>query len=120
MKTGEMVVAAAAALIVILVIVGYLAMQAGEGAYFDDASPVMYFHSANCHFCQEQKPILQELAAQGYRVKSMDVGIHPEYWKQYSIEGTPTFLAANGDSKVGLTERTELEAWLASHGARIK
>ena len=120
MKTGEKVVAGAVALIVLIVIAGYFASQSAGGAYFDDASPVMYFYSADCHFCQQQKPILADLAALGYRVKSMDVGVHPDYWRQYSINGTPTFLAANGDAKVGLTQKEDLQPWLEAHGAKIK
>ena len=120
MNTGEKIVIAAVLLIFLLVAAGFLLSQAGGEPYFDDASPVMYFHSAACHFCQLQKPVLAELAALGYRVKSMDVGSNPGYWQAYSVEGTPTFLAANGDRKVGLTQREELQAWLSAHGAKIK
>jgi len=87
--------------------------------YVDDNSLVMYFYSPQCEFCKRQDPILEELAKEGYRVKLMDVLAHPEYWAQYEVSGTPTFLAANGDRQVGLTQKTELRAWLESHGARI-
>ncbi len=120
MNTGEKIVAGVALLVVALVAFGYYASQSGTEPYFDDASPVMYFHSATCQFCIQQKPILAELAAKGYRVKSMDVGKNPGYWRQYGVEGTPTFLAANGDRKVGLTQIGELEPWLEAHGAKIK
>ena len=119
MKTGEKIVAAAAIAIIAAVAYGFIAAQSAA-EYYDGASPVMYFHSAACHFCQEQKAVLAQLSAKGYRVKSMDVGITPGYWQEYGISGTPTFLAANGDTKVGLTPKEELEPWLEAHGAKIK
>ncbi|HIH19894.1 TPA: thioredoxin family protein [Candidatus Micrarchaeota archaeon] len=87
--------------------------------YVDSSSPVMYFFSPQCKFCKLQEPILNELASEGYKVKEMDVLAHPEYWAQYNITGTPTFLAANGDRQAGLTQKTELRTWLESHNARI-
>lgn len=92
--------------------------QNGE-VYFDDASPVMYFYSESCHWCQEQKPILQELADEGYRVKPMNVGAHPEYWSQYNIAGTPTFLAGSGDRLPGYTQKEELKQFFDEHNAKI-
>lgn len=87
--------------------------------YVDENSPVMYFYSDQCTHCQAQSPILEELHKEGYRVKLMDVLAHPEYWNQYQISGTPTFVAANGDRQVGFTEKEVLRAWLEAHGARI-
>lgn len=94
--------------------------SASKKTYADDNSPVMYFYSEGCHYCQQEIPILEELAAEGFRVKLMDVGAHPEYWQQYEISGTPTFIAANGDKQVGFTEKIELQAWLEKHNARIQ
>lgn len=90
-----------------------------EELYFDSASPVMYFYSESCHWCQEQKPILQELADEGYRVNPMNVGAHPEYWSQYNIAGTPTFLAGNGDRLPGFTQKDELKQFFDDHNAKI-
>ena len=91
----------------------------GQKAYFDANSPVRYFYSDQCHFCQQQAPILAQLAQEGYRVKPMDVLAHPDYWNTYNITGTPTFIASNGERQVGLTQIDELRAWLQSHNARI-
>lgn len=107
---------------VIVVGVGLFLLAGSANAaktYADDASPVMYFYREDCHFCQQQAPILQELALDGYRVKLMDVGAHAEYWGQYNISGTPTFLAPNGDRQVGLTDKDTLRPWLDQHNARI-
>ncbi|MEM4254744.1 MAG: thioredoxin family protein [Candidatus Norongarragalinales archaeon] len=92
---------------------------AGVKGYVDENSPVMYFYSAQCTHCQAQAPILEELSKEGYRVRLMDVLVNPEYWKQYDVSGTPTFLAANGDRQVGFTQKEALRAWLEAHGARI-
>ena len=112
-------------IIVALVALGAAVLLLSSGgsdskAYTDDNSPVMYFYSPQCKFCKEQEPILQELGKEGYRVKLMDVLAHPEYWAQFNVTGTPTFLAANGDKQVGLTQKAELRAWLEAHNARIQ
>jgi thioredoxin-like negative regulator of GroEL len=79
---------------------------------------VMYFYSEACHYCQQQKPIVERLENESYSITWMDVGIHPEYWQSYGIQGTPTFLASNGEIKVGLTQYDELKTWLDQHGAK--
>lgn len=90
-----------------------------EELYFDDASPVMYFYSDGCGACRLQKQLLEEIADEGYRVKPMDVGEHPEYWGQYNVRGTPTFIAENGEMLVGYTQKDELKQFLDEHDARI-
>ncbi|MFH0836463.1 MAG: thioredoxin family protein [Candidatus Micrarchaeota archaeon] len=96
------------------------ASPGAQPIYADDASPVMYFYSDSCHFCIEQKPILEQLAQEkGYKVKLMNVKDHPGYWEQFKLEGTPTFIAANGDTKVGYTKIEALGPWLKSHGAQL-
>ncbi|MDO8427873.1 MAG: thioredoxin family protein [Candidatus Diapherotrites archaeon] len=87
--------------------------------FVDSASPVMYFQSPKCHFCIQQKPILLELADEGFRLKDMDVLANPGYWQAYNISGTPTFLADNGDRLVGLQSKDKLRDWLETHGAKI-
>jgi len=79
---------------------------------------VMYFYSEACHYCQEQKSIVERLENESYSITWMDVGIHPEYWQSFGIQGTPTFIASNGEKKVGLTQYDELKAWLDQHGAK--
>ena len=105
--------------IALLVVFGVLAAQSGNEPYKDDRSPVMYFFSSTCRFCQQQAPILRELSAEGFRIKPMDVGKNPNYWEDYSVTGTPTFLAANGDRLDGFTQKEALRAFLAQHGAKI-
>jgi protein-disulfide isomerase len=58
---------------------------------------------------------LQELGKEGYRVKPMDVAKDENLWQKYNIQGTPTFIAANGDTLVGFREKPELKNWLDAH-----
>ena len=115
-KTLVLILAAAG---VFFVAIFLLSSSPKAKTYADDASSVMYFFSPQCKYCKLQEPILEELAQEGFRVKLMDVLAHPEYWAQYNVTGTPTFIAANGDKQVGLTQKPQLRAWFESHNARI-
>jgi len=86
-----------------------------SASYYDDNASVMYFYSDYCSHCVAQKSDLEKLATDGYRVKPMNVGEHEDYWQKYSIEGTPTFVAANGDKLVGHQDITKLKSFLDSH-----
>jgi len=110
-------------LVLVVILAGaFLSTSGKTKAYADDASPVYYFWRADCHYCQQQDPILSKLAEEGFRVRVMDVGANPALFAQYGVEGTPTFIAdyGKGDKKVGLTQESELRAWLLAHGAKIK
>jgi thiol-disulfide isomerase/thioredoxin len=91
---------------------------AAASTAFAEEANVLYFYSDACHFCQLQKPILNELAQEGYRVRPMDVVGNPRFWTQYNIEGTPTFIAENGDRLVGLQEKDDLRQFLDAHGGK--
>lgn len=81
-------------------------------AYFDDGASVMFFYSDLCSWCNKEKEVLAELAKEGYKVKPMDVKANPDYWQKYDISGTPTFIAKNGEKKVGYLAKEELKKWL--------
>lgn len=84
--------------------------------FFNANAKVMFFYSDLCHWCQkEETEVLPDLAKAGYRLKPMDVGASPDLWKQYNIEGTPTFIAANGDRLTGFQEKDTLKTWLDQH-----
>lgn len=87
----------------------------GKEAYFDANAPVMEFYQPNCSWCVKQSAVLEDLAKEGYRVKSMDAAANPDYWKQYNVSGTPTFIAANGDKLEGYQTKEALKAFLDSH-----
>lgn len=85
---------------------------------FAAEAKVMYFYSDACNYCVLQKPILDELAQEGYRVKPMDVEANRSLWQQYNVRGTPTFVAENGDRVVGLQEKDDLRRFLDEHGGK--
>lgn len=91
---------------------------AAYSAAFAEEASVMYFYSDDCYYCQLQKPILNELADEGYRVKPMDVKANPRLWREHNIRGTPTFVAENGDRVVGLQEKDDLRRFLDEHGGK--
>jgi len=83
-----------------------------DTSFFDDNASIMFFYSDGCGWCQKEKVVLSELSPEGYRVKPMDVGKNQDLWKQYDIQGTPTFIAANGARQAGYLEKDALKAWL--------
>lgn len=81
--------------------------------YFNETASVMYFWSEECGYCQKQKIVLQELYNETeLQVKSMDVGENPDYWQEYSISGTPTFISKTGEKLVGYQEKENLKNFL--------
>ncbi|MFQ5405942.1 MAG: thioredoxin family protein [Candidatus Micrarchaeia archaeon] len=109
------------AIAVFFVVLILLAGGSSGKVYEDDSSPVMYFYSPTCSHCIAMTPILEKLGSSGgFRVKPMNVKANPSYWTQYSVEGTPTWVAANGDRIVGEQTEVFLRVWLESHGAKIK
>lgn len=95
---------------------------AESGAAYSTAfaaeAKVMYFYSDACSYCVLQKPILDELAQEGYRVKPMDVAADGSLWRQYNVKGTPTFLTEGGGRLVGFQEKDDLRLFLDTHGGK--
>lgn len=85
--------------------------------YFDTNAKVMYFYSDTCHWCLQEKTVLEKLGAEGYKVKPMNVGNDTSLWTTYSISGTPTFIAdsGKGDKFTGFKDYEVLKAWLDQH-----
>lgn len=88
---------------------------ASSTPYFSEKAKVMFFYSEFCGWCQKEKGVLEELGKEGYKVKPMDVGADSGLAEKYQIEGTPTFIAANGEKLVGFHEKAELKKWLDEH-----
>ena len=84
-------------------------------SYFSENAKVMFFFSDFCGWCQKEKGVLEELAKEGYKVKPMNIGENSSLAEKYQIEGTPTFIAANGERLVGYREKAELKKWLDQH-----
>lgn len=116
---GKMVLLGVIGLIVVAGIA--LSVAGGAAKFASDQSPVWYFYRDDCHFCQQQKPILEDLAQEGYRVKLVDLNAQPALWKQYGITGTPTFVAQSGQGErlEGLTQKAELKSFFDRSGAKV-
>lgn len=92
----------------------------GQEDYFSADAKVMYFYQPTCHYCLLQSPILSELAVEGYRVKPMDGSKDPSVWagfegSKYNVNGTPSFIADNGDRLEGMQQKEALKAFLDAH-----
>ena len=84
--------------------------------YFSNDAKVMYFYSDFCHWCQKEKSdVFPEIAKLGFKIKPMNVGNNPDLSRQYSISGTPTFIAQNGDKLVGYQDLNALKTFLEQH-----
>ncbi|MDO8507890.1 MAG: thioredoxin domain-containing protein [bacterium] len=84
--------------------------------YFDDNANVMYFYSPNCSHCIQEKPILTELAKEGFRFKPMNTLENPGVADQYKIKGTPEFISQKDGARLeGFQEKEPLKAWLSQH-----
>lgn len=91
--------------------------NSGE-SYFDDNATVLYFYSDNCASCLKQKPILAELALEGFRVKPVNVfdAKNSQLVADNKVESTPTFLSQkDGERMIGFHEKASLRDWLLNH-----
>lgn len=84
-------------------------------AYFSENAKVMYFYSDGCSWCQKEKEILNQLYTEGYTFKPMNVGKDPALTEEFKIEGTPSFIAKNGDKLSGYQKIDPLREWLKQH-----
>lgn len=90
--------------------------QTQTESYFDENATVMYFYSPNCSHCNDEKPILTELAKEGYRVKPMNIQDNPSIADQYKIKGTPEFVSQKDGARLeGFKEKEPLREWLSQH-----
>lgn len=90
--------------------------QTPTEVYFEDNANVMYFYSPNCTHCLQEKPILMELAKEGFRVKPMNTLENPGVADQYKIKGTPEFISQKDGARLeGFQEKEALKAWLNQH-----
>lgn len=91
--------------------------SSATATYFDENAKVMYFYSDTCHWCLEEKKVLEKLGTEGYEVKPMNVGNDQSLWTTYNVSGTPTFIAdsGKGDRLAQFTKYEVLKAWLDQH-----
>jgi len=84
--------------------------------YFDNGAKVLFFYRDGCMWCEkEKKEVLTLLAKDGYRVRPMHMDTNPEYWDEYGIKATPTFIGPDGKRMIGYVEYMPLRAFLDSY-----
>ena len=83
--------------------------------YFDNNASVEFFYRDGCIWCQKEQEVLTLLAKDGYRVKPMHLDSNPQYWKEYNIVATPTFIGPDGKKVIGYQEYMPLKALLDSY-----
>lgn len=85
-------------------------------SYFDESANVMYFYSPDCSHCNDEKPVLTELAQEGFRVKPMNIKDNPGSADQYKIKGTPEFVSLKDGARLeGFQQKEPLRQWLSEH-----
>lgn len=88
---------------------------AAAPAYFGSNAKVMFFYRDGCIWCEKEKTVLELLAKDGYTVKPMHLDVHPEFWNQYGIQATPTFIGPDGKKVIGYLEYMPMRALLDSY-----
>lgn len=53
---------------------------------------LLEFTTQNCGPCRRMRPIVQQLAAEGYAVREVDASSQPQAADQYRVTGFPTFI----------------------------
>lgn len=84
-------------------------------AYFSSSSDVLFFYRDGCPWCEKEKQVLDLLAKDGFTVKPMHLDSHPEYWEQYNIQATPTFIGPDGKRLIGYQEYIPLRTFLENY-----
>ncbi len=62
---------------------------------------VKYFSAHWCSPCKQFKPVMQEIANEGYNVQFIDVDTESAVAQQYSIRSVPTLVFEENGSFVG-------------------
>ncbi len=77
------------------------------------------FSSPNCGPCQQMRPVVQRLVADGLPVREVDITRQPQLAAQYRVTQVPTFIVvANGqpvEQTVGLTSYEQLRSMVRRH-----
>ena len=63
-------------------------------------SQLLCFSAAWCKPCHEMKPVLEELARQGYPLRGIDVEQNGDVAKRFGVESVPSFVLIDGNSRI--------------------
>jgi len=83
--------------------------------YFSSNASVMFFYRDGCQWCAKEMDVLADLASEGYQVKPMHLDANPEYWIQYNIQITPTFIGPDDRRMNGYFDEQPLKAFLDNY-----
>jgi thiol-disulfide isomerase/thioredoxin len=79
------------------------------------------FQTPWCGWCRVMAPVLEELAAEGYPIRTIDGDQRPDLVAQYRVDGYPTFVVLRDGVEVartsGKTSKQQLAQMLTSAGA---
>jgi thiol-disulfide isomerase/thioredoxin len=53
---------------------------------------LLEFTTQSCGPCRQMRPVMQQLAAEGYAVREIDATRHPQAVADYRVSGFPTFV----------------------------
>ncbi|WP_164103490.1 trypsin-like peptidase domain-containing protein [Candidatus Laterigemmans baculatus] len=74
--------------------------EAEVGVTTNDAV-LVEFSSKQCSFCEQMKPVVAELKAEGVPVRHVDVDLESEMAVRYGIRQLPTFVVISGGKESG-------------------
>lgn len=94
--------------------VSFVALMVAASAVAD--VQLLFFSSQACMPCQQVKPVVAQLAGQGYPIVSVDINQRADLADQYRIQQIPCFvLTVRGQEVsrlVGLQSATALQTWM--------
>ena len=59
------------------------------------------FQTDWCGYCRMMEPVVQEMVAEGYQIRTVNGDRQPELVSKFRIEGYPTFVALRDGHEVG-------------------
>lgn len=74
--------------------------EAEVGVTTNDAV-LIEFSSKQCSFCEQMKPVVAEIKADGVPVRHVDVDLEPAMAVRYGIRQLPTFVVISGGKETG-------------------
>jgi thioredoxin 1 len=69
------------------------------------AKPQLLCFSASwCHYCHQMEPVLQQLEAEGYDIRRIDLSKDRSSANSWGINALPTFVAVRAGKELGRVE----------------
>ena len=76
-----------------------------------------YFTATWCGPCKAFKPVMNEVASEGYSVKILDIDQNKDLAQQYNVRSVPTTIIEQNGQEVdrfigGLPKQNQFDSWL--------